>query len=150
MHNPFEEYYLNQARNNVQYGGRLPGFMGARMQRGYGLGSIFKGFIRNALPLAKTGAKILGKSLLKTGANIVKDVVKGKEFKQALKRRGKQAGREFLGTLQSQIGRGQKRKCGCDPNAARKRKRRRTTPSQKGIKGLPSPVQRPEYRDIFS
>ncbi len=94
MYNPFEDYYLNQAQNNdvYQYGGTLPGFMGARVQRGYGLGSIFEGLIRNALPLAKTGAKLLGKNLLKTGANIIKDIVRGKEFKQTLKRRGKQAG----------------------------------------------------------
>ena len=88
MHNPFEEYYLNQARSNdvYQQGGMLPGFMGARMQKGYGLGNVLKGFFRNALPFAKTGAKILGKTLLKTEANIAKDVVKSKQFRQTLKK----------------------------------------------------------------
>ena len=39
-HKLYEEYYLNQAK---QKGGNLPAFHWSRFQRGYGLGSIFKG-----------------------------------------------------------------------------------------------------------
>ena len=54
----YEQYYLNQAK---QMGGNLPAFHGARSQRGYGLGSIFKGLFRWATPHLKQGAKALGK-----------------------------------------------------------------------------------------
>ena len=42
-HKLYEQHYLNQAK---QMGGNLPAFHGARSQRGYGLGSIFKGLFR--------------------------------------------------------------------------------------------------------
>ena len=42
----YEQYYVDQAK---QKGGNLPAFHGGRFQRGYGLGSIFKGLFRWAL-----------------------------------------------------------------------------------------------------
>ena len=42
-HKFYEQYYVDQAK---QKGGNLPAFHGARFQRGYGLGSIFKGLFR--------------------------------------------------------------------------------------------------------
>lgn len=152
MHNPYEEYYLNQAKGNDSYqlGGSLSGFRGARLQRGSGLGSLFKGFVRTALPFAKTGAKLLGKSLLSTGANILKDVANGEGFKQSLKKRGKQGGKKFLSSLNNQMGRGTKRKRVSDKTAPQKNKRKKTLPHPKSIKGpivtRPSPV----YNDIFT
>ena len=77
--NPYEAYFVNQAKGkgHSQLGGSLPGFQGARMQRGFGLGSLFSGFYRAALPFTKTGAKLLGTILLDTSTNIMKDVGKG-------------------------------------------------------------------------
>ena len=46
-HKLYEEYYLNQAKLK---GGNLPAFHSARFQRGYGLGSIFKGLFRWVMP----------------------------------------------------------------------------------------------------
>ena len=46
-HKLYEEYYLNQTK---QKGDNLPAFHGARFQQGYGLGSIFKGLFRWAMP----------------------------------------------------------------------------------------------------
>ena len=51
----------------------------------YGLGSIFGGLFKAAVPLLKKGAKTLGREALKTGLNITKDVVAGKNLKQAVK-----------------------------------------------------------------
>ena len=57
-------------------------------------------------------------------------------FRQTLKKRGKEAGREFLGELQNQVGRGQKRKR--TGETTRKAKRKRATPPQKGINRVPT------------
>ena len=44
-------------------------------QRGYGLGSIFGGLFKAAMPLLKKGAKTLEREASKTGLNIARDVV---------------------------------------------------------------------------
>jgi hypothetical protein len=44
------------------------------------------------MPLLKKGAKTLGREALKTGLNIVGDVVQGKYIKQAAKSRLKSTG----------------------------------------------------------
>ena len=68
--------------------GSLPGFQGARMQRGLGLGSLFRVFYRTALPpFAKIEAKLLGTALLDTSANIMKDVAKGRNFRKSVEKR---------------------------------------------------------------
>ena len=66
-HKLYQEYYLNQAK---QKGGNFPAFHGARFQRGYGLGSMFKGLFRWALPHLQQGAKVLGKKALQTGVQV--------------------------------------------------------------------------------
>ena len=85
--NPYEAYFVNQAKGKgySQLGGSLPGFQGAPMQRGFGLGSLFRGFYHTALPFAKTGAKLLGTTLLDTGANIMKDVAKSRNLRKSVK-----------------------------------------------------------------
>ena len=87
-HKLYEEYYLNQAK---QKGGNLPAFHGSRFQRGYGLGSIFKGLFRWALPHLQQGAKVLGKKALQTGVQVAQDVLAGENVKTATKKRAKQA-----------------------------------------------------------
>lgn len=77
----YEDYYLNQAK---QKGGNLPAFHGSRFQRGYGLGSIFKGLFRWAMPHLQQGAKVLGKKALQTGAQVVQDVLDGDHVNTAL------------------------------------------------------------------
>ena len=97
----YEEYYLNQAK---QKGGNLPAFHGARFQQGYGLGSIFKGLFRWAMPHLQQGAKVLGKKALQTGAQVAQDVLEGNNVNTALAKRSKEA----IGGLVSQVGRGRK------------------------------------------
>ena len=84
----YEEYYLNQAK---QKAGNLPAFHGARFQRGYGLGSIFKGLFRWAMPHLQQGAKVLGKKALQTGAQVAHDVMEGNNVNTALAKRSKEA-----------------------------------------------------------
>ena len=87
-HKLYEQYYLDQAK---QKGGNLPAFHGARFQRGYGLGSIFRGLFRWAVPHLQQGAKMLGKKALQTGVSVVQDVLAGENLKTATKKRAKQA-----------------------------------------------------------
>ncbi len=86
----YEDYYLEQV------GSGLPAFTGARMQRGHGLGNIFSGLVRAVMPLVKSGVKALGKQGVQTGIQIAEDVLAGQKPKQAVKRRGKQAGMELV------------------------------------------------------
>ena len=87
----YVRYYLDQ-----QQGNGMPVFMGTPWMRGYGqvgfgLGGLFKSLARAVMPMVKSGAKALGKSALTTGANVLKDVASGKDLKQAIKTRGKEA-----------------------------------------------------------
>ena len=74
-HKLYEQYYIDQAK---QQGGSLPAFHGARFQRGYGLGSIFRGLFRFAVPHLQQGTKMLGKKALQTGVDVAQDVLEGK------------------------------------------------------------------------
>ena len=58
-----------------QKGGNLPAFHGAWFQQGYGLGSIFRGLFRWAVPHLQQGAKALGKKALQSGVNVAQDVL---------------------------------------------------------------------------
>lgn len=87
-HKSYEQYYLDQAK---QKRGNLPAFHGARFQRGYGLGSIFRGLFRWAVPHLQQGAKMLGKKALQTGVSVAQDVLAGENLKTATKKRAKQA-----------------------------------------------------------
>lgn len=73
----YEDYYLKQS------GSGMPVFQGARMQRGHGFGSFLSGLFRSAWPLIQTGAKALGKQVLRTGLQIANDVAEGRKFKES-------------------------------------------------------------------
>lgn len=77
----YENYYLAQS------GDGLPIFVGSRGQRGHGLGSMLSGLFRSAAPVVKSGLATLGKSALKTGLNIARDVLDGEPVGQAAKKR---------------------------------------------------------------
>ena len=105
-HKLYEQYYVNQAK---QKGGSLPAFHGARFQHGYGLGSIFRGLFRWAMPHLQQGAKVIGKKALQTGVNVVQDVLDGDNIKTAVHKRTKQAlGLPSQNSLQGQSGAGKK------------------------------------------
>ena len=94
----FQDYYLRQA------GHGYPVYAGGRFQRGHGLGSIFRGLSKAAMPLLKSGAKTLGREALKTVFNIAGDVVQGKNLKQAATTRLKTTGQRMLLTALTQSG----------------------------------------------
>ena len=136
-HKLYEQYYVDQAK---QKGGNLPAFHGARFQRGYGLGSIFKGLFRWAMPHLQQGAKMLGKKALQTGVQVAQDVLGGENVKTATKKRAKQA----LGLPSqnsSQSGRGRK---------ATKRKAPETKISSPSGKRVKASQQQKKPEDKFS
>ena len=87
-----------------QVGGPLPYFVGSKVQRGHGLGSLFGGLLRNVAPLTRRGAVAVGKRALKTGMQIADDVMTGQNIKQAAKRRVTDAGKDLMRSLLATAG----------------------------------------------
>jgi len=83
----YEQYCVDQA---MQKGRNLRAFHPARFQRGYGLGSIFKGLFRWAMPHFQQGAKVMGKKALQTGVNVAQDIPDGDNLKTAVRKQAKQ------------------------------------------------------------
>ena len=73
-----------------QRGGNIAGFRGVGMQRGYGIGGIFKRLARYAIPLFKQGAKVAGKRALQAGTEVGQDIIQGENVKESFKSRRKQ------------------------------------------------------------
>ncbi len=85
--NPYAQYYLNQ-----QQGHGMPVFRGSSWQKGHGqmgcgLGGLFRSLTRAAMPMVKSRAKALGNIALNSGANILGDLLAGKNPKGAAKAR---------------------------------------------------------------
>lgn len=129
---------VNAYRNH--YGGALPVFR-AYEQRGAG---FFGNLLRSALPLVKSGAKKLLTSGLKTGANILSDVVSGeKNFETALRDRGSEALTDIKKSVVNRIGSHNK----TSKTSSRKRKKQASTtrpPTKKSKKNIN------KQRDIFT
>ena len=88
-HNTREDYYYAQAfpeESSLQRGGNIPFYRGPVLQRGDGLGSIFKSVARNVMPSLKE----IKKSALATGLEVSQDVAKGENIKTAAKKRLKE------------------------------------------------------------
>ena len=94
-HNAWEDYYYAQAfpeESSLQRGGNVPFYRGPVLQRGCGLGSIFKSVARSVMPSLKE----IGKSALTTGLEVLQDVAKGENIKTAAKKRLKENSLAFL------------------------------------------------------
>ena len=105
----YEDYYLRQSG-----GGEMPVYIGARFQKGHGLGSILSGLFRRILPFFRSNAKNFATNLLQTGAEVVGDVFdNNKKFTESLKERVPQGIKRTVQDLkfQSGSGLGQRRKC---------------------------------------
>jgi hypothetical protein len=94
----YHDYYIHQAGKGYSV------FAGRRYQRGHGLGSIFGGLLKAAMPLLKKGAETLGREALKTGLNIAGNVLQGRNIKQAEKSRLKSTGQNLLQKAMNTVG----------------------------------------------
>lgn len=89
----YEDYYTTQVGNG------MPVFMGASVQRGHGIGSLFGALAKSVVPLLKTGGKVLGKQALRSGVKLVGDLMSGQRPQKVVKRRGM----EFLKSTVNQL-----------------------------------------------
>ena len=86
-------------------------YIGALMQRGYGLGGIFQKFFKwvvpvfqqHALPAIESSAKTLGKETLMSLSNIAKDVVSGRNIKEATQQHVSSAIDNLKETIQDKL-----------------------------------------------
>lgn len=92
-----DEYYIDQA------GHGLPAFQGVRIQRGHGIGNMFSGLLKSAMPLIKKGSKALGKQVLSTGLDIANDLLSGENIRTSTERRLKEAGRNIMNQARGRI-----------------------------------------------
>lgn len=89
--------------------GAIPYFQGRLRQNGYGLGGIFSALARSALPFLKKHAmpilKRAGRGAIRTGVQVLEDVLEGKRIGESFKSRSKENLKRNLAEM-----RGKKRK----------------------------------------
>ena len=113
-----------------QSGHGLTGFEGVAFQRGGGLGNFLGRLFRFVLPVAKKVGKAVGKQALTSGADILDDVVKGRNIKESAKEHGRVA----LGNLSNKAG-----------NYMRQKGRGRLGNRPKTIKGMQTLKRKQTY-----
>lgn len=131
----YDDYYQRQVGHGMPY------FSGTRVQRGHGLGNIFSGLVRAAMPLVKSGMKALGKQGLKTGMQIAGDVLQGRKPRRAARRRTKQAGKQLLSRALQQF---------MPPGEPKKRKGIKRRAQQRSVSSSRAAKRRRSSGDIFS
>lgn len=122
----YNDYYARQS------GSGMPVYAGSRGQNGYGLGSIFGGLFRSAMPMIKQGLSTFGKQALKSGLEVVSDLADGKSFKESAQNRFREGIKSFATDMRAQSGNG----------VGRKRRRKRSLKSK--------PKKKKRSHDIFS
>ena len=83
----YKKYYMDQAGEEYNV------YRGVVRQRGYGLGGIFKTMYRyimplfkaHALPVLKSGAKLVGTEAIRAASNIATDAIRGDNLKNVVK-----------------------------------------------------------------
>ena len=101
-YNAWGDYYYAQAlpeESSLQRGSNVHFYCGPVLQRGYGIGSIFKSLGRSVIPSLEE----IGKSALVTGLEVLQDVAKGENIKAAAKKRLKENSVAFLDDTVSRI-----------------------------------------------
>lgn len=87
-----------------QEGGSLPVYIGARYQRGSGLGSFLGGIFRTAIPFLKKGLLGIGKYGLERGLQLVGELERGKQFGDAARDQVQHAKQDFANKIRAQTG----------------------------------------------
>ena len=76
----------------LQSGSGIPVYSGTIMQRGYGVGGLFRRLASGLLPLLPR----IGKAVASTALGVVSDKMRGVTLSEALKKRGLEAGKKLL------------------------------------------------------
>ena len=109
----------------------IPVFVGRRHQRGHGIGSVLGGLFRRfVIPLFTTHGRTLALDALRTGMNVVEDVlVGGRGLKESVKERVHEGIKRTAQNLISQSGSGNRRRRIVDNN--NNKKKTKTTKKKK-------------------
>ena len=100
----YQDYYSGK---NQFVGGNMPIFVGAKYQRGHGLGNVLGGLFRSIiLPFIKRNAPMMVNKAMKTGINMAGDVASGVPFKQSIKRQLPKTLKEAVDEVKFQLGSG--------------------------------------------
>ena len=76
----------------LQSGSGIPVYSGTILQRGYGVGGLFRRLASGLLPLLPR----IGKAVASTALGVVSDKMRGVPLSEALKKRGLEAGKKLL------------------------------------------------------
>jgi len=88
----------------VHRGRGIPYFAGPVHQRGHGIGSLFRGLFRFAMPFIKQGAKAVGRQALQTGIQVAGDVLENRPVKESVKARMREAGSSLKTKAETKLG----------------------------------------------
>jgi len=108
---PLVRYYLHKAGRGMHDGIRPIYAVPPFLQRGYGIGSFLAGLWRMVRTVLWSGAKILGRKTLRTGGDILTDIVRStnEHPRDIVSRCLNETAHNLIGKLR---GRGRKRKAG--------------------------------------
>jgi len=126
------------------YRGRgIPYFAGPVYQRGHGIGSLFRGLFRFAMPFIKQGAKAVGRQALQTGMQVAGDMLENRPVKESIKARVHEAGSALKTKAANKMTQ-------LLTGSGRRRARKRRAPGRVGPPRKISKRRRTKTRDIFS
>lgn len=69
---PYTTYYVNQAQRGS---GISQYYAGSPYQKGYGIGSIFAGLFRSAIPFLRPALSVVGREALHAGVNVLSNTL---------------------------------------------------------------------------
>ena len=95
---PYSDYYLTQAGSGI---GQV--YSGTNFQKGHGIGSFLSSIFRSIVPLFKSGARAVGKEMLRTGGNIMHDIAMDTSPRESMKRRFGEAGDNIKNKLNNKL-----------------------------------------------
>lgn len=87
--------YVEHYEAQLGGGGMETFYRGAPYQRGHGIGSFLGGLFRKVLPLLTSGAKAVGREVLRTGVNVMSDMDSNVPFKESMRARAMESGRNL-------------------------------------------------------
>ena len=82
--------------NCFQIGGGVPVYSGSILQRGYGIGGLFRSLASGLIPLLPKLGRTLAKTAATTALGVAADKFRGVPLSRSIKTRGLETGRKLL------------------------------------------------------
>jgi len=127
----------------VHRGRGIPYFVGPVYQRGHGIGSLFRGLFRFAMPFIKQGAKAVGRQALQNGIQVAGDMLENRPIKESVKARVREAGSALKTKAETKLNQ-------LLTGSGRRRARKRRAPARVGPPAKRRKRTSTRPRDIFS